>query len=123
MEFAEGVRSISDLLPGMTLQGVITNVAAFGAFVDVGVHQDGLVHVSELSDGYVKDPHGVVKVNQRVTVRILEVDLERNRISLSMKKPGGRPEKKVAKKAEAERPQEKPKPKPFNNPFAKAFRE
>jgi protein Tex len=127
VEFAEGVRDISDLRPGMTLQGVVTNVAAFGAFVDLGVHQDGLVHVSELSDTYVKDPHGVVKVNQRVTVRILDVDLERNRISLSMKKPGGRPEKKVAKKpgkAKEKRPKDKPdtKPKPFNNPFAKAFR-
>ena len=128
VEFAEGVRSISDLRPGMTLQGVVTNVAAFGAFVDLGVHQDGLVHVSELSDGYVKAPHGVVRVNQRVTVRILDVDLERKRISLTMKKPGGRPEKKAAEKAEkakAERPRDKtkPKPKPFNNPFAKAFRE
>jgi len=126
--FAEGVRSISDLRPGMTLQGVVTNVAAFGAFVDVGVHQDGLVHVSELSDTYVKDPHGVVRVNQRVTVRILDIDLERKRISLTMKKSEGRPEKKVAKKpekAKQKRAQDEPKtrPKPFNNPFAKAFRE
>jgi protein Tex len=129
VEFAEGVNTISDLRPGMTLQGVVTNVAAFGAFVDVGVHQDGLVHVSELSDTYVKDPHEVVKVNQRVTVRILDIDLERKRISLSMKKPGGRPEKKVAggpEKAKEERPKHKPKAKPrlkpFNNPFEKAFR-
>ena len=69
----------------MTLPGIVTNVAAFGAFVDVGVHCDGLVHVSQLADRYVKDPHEVVKVRQRVTVRVLEVDLERKRISLSMK--------------------------------------
>jgi protein Tex len=128
VEFAEGVRSISDLHPGMILQGVVTNVAAFGAFVDLGVHQDGLVHVSELSNGYVKNPHGVVKVNQRVTVRILDIDLERNRISLSMKKPEDRPEKKVAKKPEKAKhgkPKDKPKtkPRPFNNPFAGAFGE
>lgn len=125
--FAEGLRSIADLQPGMTLQGVVTNVAAFGAFVDLGVHQDGLVHVSELSDGYVKDPHGVVRVNQRVTVRVLDIDLERNRISLSMKNPAGRSRKKAAKKAETprqKRPAEKSKPTkpvPFNNPFAKAL--
>jgi protein Tex len=128
--FAEGVNSISDLRPGMTLQGVVTNVAAFGAFVDLGVHQDGLVHVSELSDRYVKDPQEVVKVNQQVAVRILAVDLERNRISLSMKDPGGGPEKKGAKKPEKAKkergkkePRERPKagPSPFNNPFAKAF--
>jgi protein Tex len=128
VEFAEGVKSVSDLRPGMTLQGVVTNVAAFGAFVDLGVHQDGLVHVSELSDGFVKDPHGVVKVNQRVTVRILDIDLERNRISLSMKKPEGRSKKRFAKKGESAKVEgpldkNKAKPKPFNNPFAKAFRE
>jgi len=124
--FAEGLKSISDLQPGMTLQGVVTNVAAFGAFVDLGVHQDGLVHVSELSDGYVKDPHGVVRVNQRVTVRILAVDLERNRISLSMKNPAPRTEKKALKKpgkgkVQNSREKSKPKPGPFNNPFAKAL--
>ncbi|MBN2033478.1 MAG: RNA-binding transcriptional accessory protein [Deltaproteobacteria bacterium] len=123
VKFAEGVKSISDLRPGLTLQGIVTNVAAFGAFVDVGVHQDGLVHVSELSDGYVKNPHTVVKINQSVTVRILDVDLERNRISLSMKKAGSRPKKKVVKKAEkAKAERSRDKPNPFNNPFVKAFR-
>ena len=83
--FAEGIEKVSDLEPGMRLPGVVTNVTAFGAFVDVGVHQDGLVHISQLSDRYVKDPHGVVKVNQQVSVTVLNVDLERNRISLSMR--------------------------------------
>jgi uncharacterized protein len=70
----------------MTLPGVVTNVTAFGAFVDVGVHQDGLVHISQLSDRYVKDPHEVVKVHQKVMVKVLEVDLKRRRIALSMRK-------------------------------------
>lgn len=83
--FTEGVNEISDLRQGMILPGVVTNVTAFGAFVDVGVHQDGLVHISELSDSYVSDPAMVVKVNQKVLVRIIEVDVERKRISLSMK--------------------------------------
>jgi uncharacterized protein len=70
----------------MKLPGVITNVTAFGAFVDIGVHQDGLVHISQMADHFVKDPSQEVKVNQRVMVTVLDVDLERNRISLSMKK-------------------------------------
>jgi len=84
-EFTQGVEKPSDLRPGMKLPGVITNVTAFGAFVDVGVHQDGLVHKSQLSEGFVKDPSKLVKVNQRVFVTVLAVDLERNRISLSMR--------------------------------------
>ncbi len=84
--FKEGVETISDLKPNMELEGVVSNVAAFGAFVDIGVHQDGLVHVSELADHFVKDPLEVVKVGQIVKVRVLEVDVARNRISLSMKK-------------------------------------
>ncbi len=80
------VHAIGDLRPGMVLPGVVTNVTAFGAFVDVGVHQDGLVHVSQLSDRWVKDPNEVVRVRQHVQVRVLEVDVERNRIGLSMKK-------------------------------------
>jgi uncharacterized protein len=123
MSFAEGVMKIGDLQPGMNLSGVITNVTAFGAFVDVGVHQDGLVHVSELADGFVKDPHAVVKVNQRVKVRVLAVDLERNRISLSMRQPRSRPEQKRERKpAAGPVPKKKEKPGPFNNPFADAFR-
>lgn len=83
--FAEGVHAISDLVPGMILEGVVTNVAAFGAFIDIGVHQDGLAHVSELSDRYIKDPREVVKTGQIVKVRVLEVDAPRKRISLSLK--------------------------------------
>jgi uncharacterized protein len=86
-EFREGVEKLSDLQPGMQLQGVVTNVAAFGAFVDIGVHQDGLVHVSELSDKFVKDPREVVRAGQVVKVRVVEVDEARKRIALSMKTP------------------------------------
>jgi len=89
--FAEGVHEIGDLTPGMRLPGVVTNVANFGAFVDVGVHQDGLVHVSELSESFVRDPHQVVKVAQRVMVTVLEVDQARKRISLSMRANPGQP--------------------------------
>ena len=84
-EFAEGVEDLKDLKPGMILEGVVTNVAAFGAFVDIGVHQDGLVHVSMLADKFVKDPHEVVKAGDIVKVKVLEVDLVRKRIALSMK--------------------------------------
>src|SRR5690606_14037667 len=87
--FAEGVEEISDLKPGMMLEGTVTNVAAFGAFVDIGVHQDGLVHVSQLADRFVKDPHEVVKPGDVVRVRVLEVDVKRKRIALSMRRDGG----------------------------------
>ena len=80
--FAEGVETISDLEPGMRLEGVVTNVTAFGAFVDVGVHQDGLVHISELSDRFVKDPREVVKAGDVVKVRVKSVDVARKRIGL-----------------------------------------
>jgi len=83
--FADSVHKLEDLKPGMYLPGVVTNVTNFGAFVDVGVHQDGLVHISQLADRFVKNPMDVVKVNQRVSVRVLEIDLKRNRISLSMR--------------------------------------
>jgi uncharacterized protein len=84
--FADGIEEIKDLRPGMMLEGTVTNVAAFGAFVDVGVHQDGLVHVSQLSDSFVKDPHKVVKAGDVVKVRVVEVDVARKRIGLSMKR-------------------------------------
>ncbi|PUZ21662.1 RNA-binding transcriptional accessory protein [Chitinophaga parva] len=84
-EYAEGVKSMEDLKVGMTLPGVVTNITAFGAFVDVGVKQDGLVHISHLSNRYVSNPNDVVKLNQKVTVTVLEVDPARKRISLSMK--------------------------------------
>lgn len=83
--FREGVEKVSDLVPGMTLEGVVTNVAAFGAFVDIGVHQDGLVHVSAMSTKFIKDPHEVVKAGQVVKVKVLDVDVKRQRISLTMR--------------------------------------
>ena len=84
--FAEGIESMADLSSGMVLPGIVTNITGFGAFVDVGVHQDGLVHVSELADRFVKDPNDVVKVAQPVQVRVLSIDLARQRIALSMKR-------------------------------------
>ena len=101
--FAEGVEEIADLKPGMVLEGTVTNVAAFGAFVDIGVHQDGLVHVSQLADRFVKDPRDVVKAGDVVRVRVVEVDVKRKRIGLSMRKDdddtpkgtgGGRPDRR-----------------------------
>jgi uncharacterized protein len=83
--FKEGVNEMKDLRPDMILEGVVTNVAAFGAFVDVGVHQDGLVHISALADKFVKDPHTVVKVGQVVKVKVVEVDEKRKRIALTMR--------------------------------------
>lgn len=84
-KFADGIEDLKDLKVGMSLEGVVTNVTNFGAFVDIGVHQDGLVHVSELADAFIKDPKDVVKVGQIVKVRVLEVDINRKRIQLTMK--------------------------------------
>jgi uncharacterized protein len=126
--FAEGIEKVEDLREGMKLDGIVTNVTAFGAFVDIGVHQDGLVHVSQLADRFVKEPHQVVKVHQKVKVTVLAVDLERKRVSLSMKKE---PDKKseVEPKKEGKGPvgkpparREKMEPAPFNNPFIQAFK-
>lgn len=99
--FAAGVTKVADLTPGMVLEGVVTNVAAFGAFVDVGVHQDGLVHVSAMANRFVSDPHEVVRSGQVVRVKVIDVDLQRQRIGLSLRldddaktaKPGGRAER------------------------------
>lgn len=87
--FADGIDDIKDLKPGMQLEGTVTNVAAFGAFVDIGVHQDGLVHVSQLADKFVKDPHEVVKAGDVVKVTVVEVDVPRKRIGLTMRRDGG----------------------------------
>ena len=84
-EFAKGIETVDDLVEGMELPGIVTNITNFGAFVDIGVHQDGLVHISQLADKYVKDPNQVVKLHQHVRVRVIEVDRRRNRISLSMR--------------------------------------
>ncbi len=126
--FSGEVQKIDDLQPGMRLPGIITNVTAFGAFVDVGVHQDGLVHVSQLADRFIKDPRDIVKAQQQVTVTVLEVDLERKRISLSMKtNPGGsakgvKGEPKRESKSKVKGTKQGKGPGPFNNPFADAFK-
>lgn len=123
--FSDELESITDLQIGMKVPGLVTNVTAFGAFIDIGVHQDGLVHISELSDRFVKNPLDVVKVHQKVNVTIMDVDLSRNRISLSMKTtPGERTKPPPKPRPGKKRPQkvEKKKPAPFNNPFTEAFR-
>jgi uncharacterized protein len=124
--FAEGVEKIEDVKPGMKLPGIVTNITAFGIFVDIGVHQDGLVHISEVSNRFVKKPAEVVKVHQKVLVSVLEVDLERKRISLSMKSSQPSPhlvlkteEKKRGEKKEERR--EKQKSTFTNNPFEAAL--
>ena len=104
------VKEIGDLQAGMTLEGVVTNVTKFGAFVDVGVHQDGLVHISELSDRYIKEPSDVVKVGQIVKVHVLSADAKTKRIALSMKTPGA--EACTECRAPAKKPAPAPKPQP-----------
>ena len=99
--FAEGIHKLDDLETGMVLEGTVSNVAAFGAFVDIGVHQDGLVHVSQLADRFVKDPSEIVKAGDVVQVRVLEVDAKRKRISLSMRSEKDRPDKRDTAKAPA----------------------
>ncbi|MCE5231534.1 RNA-binding transcriptional accessory protein [bacterium] len=106
-QFSDEAKEIGDLKPGMKLPGIVTNVTAFGAFVDIGVHQDGLVHISQLSDTFVKDPADVVKVHQRVMVTVLEVDVPRKRISLSMKSAPGEAPRRDAN-ATGPRPQQRP---------------
>jgi uncharacterized protein len=122
-QFKEGIEKIEDLEPGMKLPGIVTNVTAFGAFVDIGVHQDGLIHVSQLADRFVKNPAEVVKVQQRVVVTVIEVDLPRKRIGLSMRsnpEPSGR-EKSAAspQRATTRRPAAKP---PAQDWFSVALR-
>jgi uncharacterized protein len=145
-KFRDDVRSLEDLQTGMQLEGVVTNVTAFGAFVDVGVHQDGLVHVSQLADKFVKNPSDVVKVGDRLQVRVLEVDLQRRRIALTARKeapaatggnaarPGQQVQRGGAPQAQARKPAPRPgapagKQEPRgqsgdlkHNPFADRFR-
>lgn len=97
--FSEGIESLADLKPGMTLEGVVTNVAAFGAFVDIGVHQDGLVHVSAMSKRFIKDPHEVAKAGEVVKVKVLEVDRARKRIALTMRLDDPLPDPSAAPEA------------------------
>ncbi|MHB0851089.1 Tex family protein [Stutzerimonas nitrititolerans] len=128
-EFQEGVEKLSDLEPGMVLEGVVTNVTNFGAFVDIGVHQDGLVHISALSEKFVKDPYEVVKAGDIVKVKVMEVDIPRNRVGLSMRMSdtpgektegprGGKP-RGNAPRSERHAPQDKPAP--ANNAMAALF--
>ena len=125
--FDENVSEMKDLEVGMRLPGMVTNVTKFGAFVDVGVHQDGLVHISEMADRFIKDPAQVVKVQQKVMVTVLKVDLKRKRIGLSLrtgKKMDGaaKPKKPVQQKSHHQRQKSKPKGKqPFHNPLAEAL--
>jgi uncharacterized protein len=125
--FADGVEEMKDLAPGMLLEGTVTNVAAFGAFVDIGVHQDGLVHVSQLADRFVKDAHEIVKAGDVVKVRVLEIDMARKRISLSMKKnPGDVPPPRTEKRDAGPRapmPKRESKPAPSEGAFGAAFAE
>ncbi len=113
--FADGVEQITDLKPGMVLEGTVTNVAAFGAFVDIGVHQDGLVHISQLADRFVKDPHEVVKTGQVVKVTVVEVDVPRKRIGLTMRKDGGASARED-QKMRGPRKENKPKAKTGSKP-------
>lgn len=133
--FADGIEKIEDLKPGMKIPGIVTNITAFGAFVDIGVHQDGLVHISRMADRYVKNPADIVKVQQKITVTVVEVDLTRNRISLSMKSSSNHTSKaknkpyKKKHKASVHKPKQKERKKKvnhkntsFNNPLAEALR-
>jgi len=129
--FADGIEKIEDLKPGMKMPGIVTNITAFGAFVDIGVHHDGLVHISQMADRFVKSPADIVKVQQKVMVSVLKVDLARNRISLTMKsqaeKSGAAVDNPGFKKAKNHNPEPKSKKNlssgnvPFNNPLAEAL--
>jgi uncharacterized protein len=121
--FDDAIHSLSDLKPGQRLEGVVTNVTAFGAFVDIGVHQDGLVHISELADTFVKDPHSVVRAGQVVRVVVKDVDAARKRIALSMKSgsgaasaagPAPRPSASAAKPMAARAAPDRPSASPFD---------
>jgi uncharacterized protein len=114
--FSEGINAITDLYVGMTLPGIITNITAFGAFVDIGVHQDGLVHVSQLSNKFVKDPNEIVKVSQKVQVKVTEVDVARKRIALTMKTEEAPPPGPKFKKPEKAEMRPAPKPKARQKP-------
>lgn len=136
--FQEGVETLSDLRPDMILEGVITNVTNFGAFVDIGVHQDGLVHISAMSDKFIKDPREVVKAGEVVKVKVMEIDLERKRVGLSMRlsdepgKPAAKPQRGNERRAKEHRAKDQRGPRPArgnqqqnrpaaNNAFAEAF--
>ena len=119
--FAEGVEDIKDLLPGMILEGVVSNVAAFGAFVDIGVHQDGLVHISALANRYVSDPRDVVKAGDVVKVKVIEVDIPRRRIALSMRLEDESRLTANHKEVNQKQAKKNSNSKPANNAMAEAF--
>ena len=119
--FAEGVEDIKDLLPGMILEGVVSNVAAFGAFVDIGVHQDGLVHISALANRYVSDPRDVVKAGDVVKVKVIEVDIPRRRIALSMRLEDESRLTANHKEENQKQAKKNSNNKPANNAMAEAF--
>ena len=130
-KFKEGIEKLTDLQPGMMLEGVVTNVANFGAFVDIGVHQDGLVHISHLADVFVKDPRDVVKTGEMVKVKVLEIDIARKRIALSMKKnsdegasrpTSNKPKPNTKNKAKQHQRQEQPTQGTMANAFAQALK-
>jgi protein Tex len=120
--FTDGVDDIKDLKPGMSLEGTVTNVAAFGAFVDIGVHQDGLVHVSQLADRFVKDPHEVVKAGDVVRVRVVEVDVPRKRIALTMRRDNTPQDAPTPRAAPARGPTQSTPASPAANAFADALK-
>ena len=121
-DYREDIHGIRSLNPGMVCPGIVTNVTNFGAFVDIGVHQDGLVHISQLSDRFIKDPRDVVNPGDHVQVRVLEVNLDKQQIALTMKSTTAgvrsKPAEPQAKQIQDNRQSEAPKPKAFNNPFA-----
>ena len=124
--FVEGVESPKDLKEGMILEGVVTNVTNFGAFVDIGVHQDGLVHISQLADKFVKDPRDIVKAGDVVKAKVVEVDLKRNRIALTMRlnEKAEKPQKRSGEPMRPAQGRQKRKIKqatPANNAMANAF--
>lgn len=119
--FAEGVEDIKDLQPGMELEGVVSNVAAFGAFVDIGVHQDGLVHVSAMADRYVSDPREVVKAGDVVKVKVVEIDIARRRIALTMRLQDETKPSSDRQKVKAQRSNQTPHSNLANNAMAEAF--
>lgn len=116
--FAEGVEKIEDVLPGMKLPGVVTNITAFGAFIDIGVHQDGLAHLSQLSDRFIKDANEAVKVNQKVMATVLEVDVKRKRISLSLKKDPQNSQRQNQERSQQQAPRATQPQKPQQKPVA-----
>ena len=120
--FAEGVETLADLRPGMVLERQVTNVAAFGAFVDIGVHQDGLVHVSAMSQNFVKDPRDVAKPGDIVKVKVLEVDIPRKRISLTMRLQDEAAAPREPRRDKQSGPRRAPAPPPAGGALADALR-